>query len=144
MMLGSKGILPLIDTRIALLLCNSRNSTHIRNPLIFQEKSLLPHVCAGQQFRILILQAGTNSDLLTLVSYDTIIQTFVRKVNGKIKKAAKIRYRLSALERCTYCITALRSTQARDINVVSYTYLVGIVHTVSCITGYIKSDFWTF
>ena len=48
-----------------------RNSTHIRNPLIFQGKSLLPHVCAGQQVRALILQAGTSSDLLTLVSYYT-------------------------------------------------------------------------
>ena len=32
------------DTRIAPLLRNSRNSTHIRNPQIFQGKSLLPHV----------------------------------------------------------------------------------------------------
>ena len=54
-----------------------RNSTHIRNPLIFQGKSQghqskiddSPHVCAGQQVRALILQAGTSSDLLTLVSY---------------------------------------------------------------------------
>ena len=53
-----------------------RNSTHIRNPLIFQGKSQghqskiddSPHVCAGQQVRALILQAGTSSDLLTLVS----------------------------------------------------------------------------
>ena len=55
-----------------------RNSTHIRNPLIFQGKSQghqskigdSPHVCAGQQVRALILQAGTSSDLLTLVSYN--------------------------------------------------------------------------
>ena len=55
---------------------NSRNSTHIRNPLIFQGKSQghqskigdSPHVCGGQQVRALILQAGTSSDLLTLVS----------------------------------------------------------------------------
>ena len=54
-----------------------RNSTHIRNPLIFQGKSQghqskiddSPHVCAGQQVRALILQAGTSSDLLTLISY---------------------------------------------------------------------------
>ena len=54
-----------------------RNSTHIRNPLIFQGKSQghqskiddSPHVCAGQQVRALILQAGTSSDLLTLVSF---------------------------------------------------------------------------
>ena len=57
-----------------------RNSTHIRNPLIFQGKSQghqskiddSPHVCAGQQVRALILQAGTSSDLLTLVSYYTM------------------------------------------------------------------------
>ena len=56
------------------------NSTHIRNPLIFQGKSLghqskiddSPHVCAGQQVRALFLQAGTSSDLLTLVSYYTM------------------------------------------------------------------------
>ena len=47
----------------------SCNSTHIRNPLIFQGKSLLLHVCTGQQVRALILRAGTSSDLLTLVSY---------------------------------------------------------------------------
>ena len=60
-----------------------RNSTHIRNPLIFQGKSQghqskiddSPHVCTGQQVRALILQAGTSSDLLTLVSsYDVELQ----------------------------------------------------------------------
>ncbi len=62
-----EGILNFFDTRIAPLLRNSRNSTHIRNPLIFQGKSLLPHVWAAQQVRTLILQAGTCSDLLSLV-----------------------------------------------------------------------------
>ena len=67
-----------------------RNSTHIRNPLIFQGKSQghqskiddSPHVCAGQQVRALILQAGTSSDLLTLVSY---YNRFVANL-GKIRE----------------------------------------------------------
>ncbi|MDD6845653.1 MAG: hypothetical protein PUE32_08835, partial [Clostridia bacterium] len=61
-----------------------------RNPLIFQGKSLLSHVCAGQQVRILILQAGTNSDLLTLVSlYD---RKFILK-RKKLKKRIKVAYK---------------------------------------------------
>ena len=75
------------------MLCNSRNSTHIRNPLIFQEKSLLPHVCAGQQVRTLILQAGTNSDLLTLIS--CIIGYFLQHV---IKKKPGLREFLQSVE----------------------------------------------
>ena len=64
-----------------------RNSTHIRNPLIFQGKSLLPHVCAGQQVRALILQAGTSSDLLTLVSLNcTILGKFVNNAYHKVCK----------------------------------------------------------
>ena len=73
---GQKVFCPSFDTRIAPLLRSSRNSTPIRNPLIFQGKSQghqskigdSPHVCAGQQVRALILEAGTSSDLLTLVS----------------------------------------------------------------------------
>ena len=74
MMWVSKVLLPLTDIRIAPLLRNSRNSTHIRNPLIFLGKSQghqskiddSAHVCAGQQVRTLFLQAGTISDFWPL------------------------------------------------------------------------------
>ena len=40
-----------------------------------------PHVCAGQQVRALILQAGRSSDLLTLVSYKRISKKEEHYVN---------------------------------------------------------------
>ena len=38
-----------------------------------------PHVCAVQQVRALILQAGTSSDLLTLVSYNEMCRIAGRR-----------------------------------------------------------------
>ena len=66
------------DTRIAPLLRNSRNSTHIRNPQIFQGKSLLPHVWWVNKSEILSCKQNKIVDLLTLVSSYYIFPVFDR------------------------------------------------------------------